>query len=44
VRALRQITRWSSQFTRWLQDALVHGWEWSVGIIKLRPLMQAYLR
>jgi hypothetical protein len=44
VRALRQITRWSSQFTRWLQDALVHGWEWSLGMIKLRPLMHAYLR
>lgn len=44
VRALRQITRWSSQFTRWLQDALVHRWEWSVGMRKLRPLMQAYLR
>jgi hypothetical protein len=44
VRVLRRITRGSSQFTRWLQDALVHGWEWSAGLIKLRPLMQAYLR
>lgn len=44
VRVLRRITRWSSQFTRWLQDALVHGWEWSAGLIKLRPLMHAYLR
>lgn len=44
VRALRRITRWSSQFTRWLQDAIVHGWEWDAGIAKLRPLMHAYLR
>jgi hypothetical protein len=44
VRVLRRMTRWSSQFTRWVQDALVHGWEWSVGIAKLRPLMSAYLR
>jgi len=44
VRVLRRITRWSSQFTRWLQDALVHGWEWLEGVTKLRPLMRAYLR
>ena len=44
VRILRRITRWSSQFTRWLQDALLHGWEWSEGLTKLRPLMRAYLR
>jgi hypothetical protein len=44
VRTLRQMTRWSSQFVRWLSDALVHGWEWSLAIIKLRPLMIAYLR
>lgn len=44
VRALRRITRWSSQFTRWIQDALVHSWEWQAGIAKLRPLMQAYMR
>jgi hypothetical protein len=44
VRALRQITRWSSQFTRWVQDALIHGWDWNLGIEKLRPLMRAYLR
>jgi Transposase DDE domain len=44
VRALRRITRWSSQFTRWLQDAIVHDWEWKAGIAKLRPLMRAYLR
>jgi hypothetical protein len=44
VRALRQATRWSSQFTRWLQDAIIHSWNWSDGIAKLRPLMQAYLR
>lgn len=44
VRALRRITRWSSQFTRWVQDALAHAWEWDHGIGKLRPLMQAYLR
>ena len=44
VRVLRRITRWSSQFTRWLQDALVHGWEWGEALIKLRPLMRAYLR
>ena len=44
VRLLRRITRWSSQFTRWLQDAMVHGWEWDLAIAKLRPLMRAYLR
>lgn len=44
VRVLRRITRWSSQFTRWIQDAIVHGWEWRQGIAKLRPLMLAYLR
>ena len=44
VRLLRRITRWSSQFTRWLQDAIIHGWEWDVGVTKLRPLMLAYLR
>ncbi|MDA1277371.1 MAG: transposase [Verrucomicrobia bacterium] len=44
VRVLRRITRWSSQFTRWIQDAIVHGWEWQQGIAKLRPLMLAYLR
>jgi hypothetical protein len=44
VRILRRITRWSSQFTRWLQDAIVHGWEWHAGVAKLRPLMRAYLR
>ena len=43
VRVLRRITRWSCQFTRWLQDALAHGWEWQEGLSKLRPLMQAYL-
>jgi hypothetical protein len=43
VGALRRITRWSSQFTRWLQDAIVHGWEWDAGIAKLKPLMRAYL-
>lgn len=44
VRVLRRITRWSSQFTRWLQDALLHRWEWTEGLAKLRPLMHAYLR
>lgn len=44
VKALRQITRWSSQFTRWMQDAILHSWDWSLGIQKLKPLMQAYLR
>jgi hypothetical protein len=44
VGLLRRITRWSSQFTRWVQDAIVHGWEWQQGVIKLRPLMRAYLR
>lgn len=44
VRVLRRITRWSSQFTRWLQDAWVHGWAWAEGLTKLRPLMRAYLR
>ena len=40
VRVLRQITRWSSQFTRWIQDAIVHGWEWDAGVAKLAPLMR----
>lgn len=44
VRVLRQATRWSSQFTRWLQDAIIHGWNWRDGIAKLRPLMHAYMR
>ena len=44
VRALRRITRWSSQFTRWIQDAILYGWNWRNGIDKLRPLMHAYLR
>lgn len=44
VGALRRITRWSSQFTRWVQDAILHEWEWCVGVQKLRPLMDAYLR
>jgi hypothetical protein len=44
VRILRRITRWSSQFTRWMQDAIICGWDWQVGIEKLRPLMLAYLR
>lgn len=44
VGLLRQITRWSSQFTRWIQDAIVHGWGWDQSIAKLRPLMLAYLR
>jgi hypothetical protein len=44
VRALRRITRWSSQFTRWIQDAILYGWDWKSGLHKLRPLMIAYLR
>lgn len=44
VRVVRRITRWSSQFTRWLQDALVHRWAWAEGVTTLRPLMLAYLR
>jgi hypothetical protein len=44
VRILRRITRWSSQFTRWIQDAIIHGWEWDAGVVKLRPLMCAYMR
>jgi hypothetical protein len=44
VKVLRRATRWSSQFTRWLQDAIVHGWNWTDGITKLRPLMVAYMR
>lgn len=44
VRALRRITRWSSQFTRWMQDAIIQGWDWNRGIEKLRPLMRAYIR
>jgi len=43
VRGLRRITRWSSQFTRWLQDAIIHNWPWQAGVAKLRPLMLAYL-
>jgi hypothetical protein len=44
VRVLRRITRWSSRITRWLQDTMVHGWDWLEGVAKLRPLMRAYLR
>ena len=44
VKLLRRATRWSSQFTRWLQDAIVHGWNWTDGIAKLKPLMLAYMR
>lgn len=44
VRALRRMTRWSSQFTRWIQDAILYDWDWCQGIEKLRPLMRAYLR
>jgi hypothetical protein len=44
VRVLRRITRWSSQFTRWIQDAIVQKWDWRCAIEKLRPLMHAYLR
>jgi hypothetical protein len=44
VRVLRRITRWSSQFTRWVQDAIVHSWEWDAGVAKLAPLMRAYMR
>lgn len=44
VRALRQITRWSSQFTRWVQDAILHGWKWDVAVTKLGPLMLTYMR
>ena len=44
VRALRRITRWSSQFTRWVQDALVHCWEWAAAVTKLKPLMAGYMR
>jgi hypothetical protein len=44
VRILRRITRWDSQFTRWLQDAVIQSWEWQAGVAKLRPLMRAYLR
>lgn len=44
VGPLRMITRWSSQFTRWLQDAIQHGWEWQIAVEKLQPLMRAYLR
>jgi hypothetical protein len=44
VRAWRRPTRWSSQFTRWVQDAILHGWTWRAGVEKLRPLMLAYLR
>jgi hypothetical protein len=44
VKVLRRATRWSSQFTRWLQDAIVHEWNWTDGLAKLRPLMLAYMR
>lgn len=44
VRALRRITRWSSQFTRWVQDALVHSWAWAAAVTKLKPLMAGYMR
>jgi hypothetical protein len=44
VKLLRRATRWSSQFTRWLQDAIVHGWEWTDAAAKLKPLMMAYMR
>lgn len=44
VKLLRRATRWSSQFTRWLQDAILHGWNWTDGIAKLKPLMLAYMR
>jgi hypothetical protein len=44
VRVLRRVTRWSSQFTRWIQDAIVHNWEWQAGVAKLAPLMRAYMR
>lgn len=44
VRVLRRITRWSSQFTRWIQDAIVHSWEWQAGLAKLAPLMRVYMR
>jgi hypothetical protein len=44
VRVVRRITRWSSQFTRWLQDALVHRRAWPEAVAELRPLMLAYLR
>lgn len=44
VQVLRRITRWSSQFTRWIQDAIVHSWQWDAGVAKLAPLMRAYMR
>ena len=44
VKMLRRATRWSSQFTRWLQDAIVHAWNWTDGVAKLRPLMLSSLR
>ncbi len=44
VRALRRMTRWSSQFTRWIQDAILYDWDWCRGIEKLKLLMRAYLR
>jgi hypothetical protein len=44
VGLLRRITRWSSQFTRWVQDAIVHSWEWQAALAKLAPLMRAYMR
>lgn len=44
VGKLRAITRWSSQYVRWLTDAIQQGWEWSKGLEKLRPMMVAYLR
>lgn len=44
VQPLRMLTRWSSQFVRWLSDAVIHSWDWRAGVEKLRPLMLAYLR
>lgn len=45
VKELRaRVTRWSSQFIRWLVDALSFNWRWAEGVAKLRPLMLAYLR
>ena len=44
VGLLRRITRWSSQFTRWVQDAIIHSWEWQAALAKLAPLMRAYMR
>ena len=44
VGALRQMTRWSSQPARGLQDALVHDRDRHPGLQKLRPLMLASMR